>query len=329
MENLATGRFEFRPLQSMIHSDLQQVVEEVLACPYCHGPLLLAREADRIYCSACHAVYRISEGIPIFLQGGSIAQEQEKRFRDVLASKHEKSDAEALWEVVGCHHCIPIMRRHAENFRDQFKPGQWILDLGIGYGWHWVGQDLAAKILGVDMSLGNLKLARTYLDGRDGGVILVCADAAALPIRQGVISGVWSVQAFQHFSQAVLKSAQAELERVLMDEFLVKIYNLNPAWMHRILYRLVGKQMHFRGKTGEMELNCLSAKEWSDVWRKFRDGRVKISHGYSELFFHPSLRLRPRRYPVRLEYALADYVPKLVALFARQAQVRVESRGMG
>jgi len=329
VENLATGRFEFRSLQSMIHSDLQQVVEEVLACPYCHGPLLLAREADRIYCSACHAVYRIREGIPIFLQGGSIAQEQEKRFRDVLASKHEKSDAETLWEVVGCHHCIPIMRRRADEFRASLQPHEWLLDVGIGYGWHWVGQRRGPRILGVDISLGNLKLARTFLADNDDGVLLVCADAAALPIRENVVSGVWSVQTFQHFPEAVLKQARAELERVVKDEFLMEIYNLNPAWVHRFLYRLIGKRLHQRGKLGGMELNRLSGREWLDVWRNFKGNLSRISIGYSELFFHPEFRFRAQQYPIRLERALAGYTPKLAALFARQVQLRIEAGGVG
>ena len=313
----------------MTHADLQKALEEVLACPRCQGLLLLDHKVNRVHCSDCHALYPVCGGIPVFLQDGSVHQEKERRFRDVFASRHEGSDAKTLWEIVTSHHCFPIMRRRAESFGEQFRPGQWILDIGIGYGWHWGGQDVAAKVLGVDISLGNLKLARTYLGDGDGAVILVCADAAALPIRKRVISGVWSVQAFQHFPEPVLKRAQSELERVLMDEFLLEIYNLNPGWVHRILYRLVGKRLHCRGKTGEMDLNCLSAEEWIDFWRDFRGGSVKLSHGYSELFFHPNFRLRPSRYPVELENTFATHVPKLAALFARQVQVRVESRGMG
>ena len=156
--------------------------------------------------------------------------------------------------------------------------------------------------------------------------MLVCADAAALPIRDRAISGVWSVQAFQHFPQKVFHKALSELRRVLRDEFVAEIYYLNPAWLHKVIYRLFGKRLHWRGKLGAMEWNLLSEKEWINVWGQFRGGRPEISSGYSELFFHPKFHLGPLAYPLRLERALATYAPKLAGLFARQMHIRMETR---
>lgn len=307
--------------------DLLEAIEEVLVCPLCHGVLLLEDGAKELRCSGCQDVYPVCGGIPIFLRG-SVAQEAERKFRDELAAKYLGSDRRTLLGVVAQHHCIPLMRKRAERFRKQFKPGEWILDVGIGYGWHWVGQGPHVKILGVDISFSNLMLAQHLLSGCDGRVLLVCADVAALPIREHAISGVWSVQVFQHFPEIILKRAQAEFDHVVKDEFLMEIYNLNPAWVHRVLYRVMGKRLHCRGRIGEMELNRLSAQEWANVWRNFRGGRPNISVGYSELFFHPNFHLRPQPYPLRLERFIAACIPWLAALIARQVHIRIETRGV-
>ncbi|MDA2909555.1 methyltransferase domain-containing protein [Nitrospiraceae bacterium AH_259_D15_M11_P09] len=302
---------------------LERAIENVFVCPVCKGQLVLEEVVSYVRCTCCQRAYSINDGIPVFLRGELVAQEEERQFRDVLADEYIRSDPQTLLGVVARHHCIPVMRKHAEEFRAKFKPNEWLLDVGIGYGWHWAGQGVGAKIIGVDMSLGNLILAR-HLLGEQDDVVLVCADAAALPIRESAISGVWSVQMFQHLPKGIFHIVQRELNRVLRDEFVMEICNLNPACLHKVIYCLFGREFHRQGKLGNMELNRLSAIELIDVWRPFRNGYSKISHDYSELFFHPDFNFRPRRYPLQLEHALATHFPKLAALFARQVHVRIE-----
>jgi len=235
-------------------------------------------------------------------------------------------DGRIFCDFHGYSHGLPVMRRRAERFRAEFAPQEWLLDLGVGYGWHWARRGEGARILGIDFSLGNLTVARRLLGEDREDVVLVCADAAALPLRDHTMTGLWSVQTFQHFPPEVLRAVLKELERVLRAACVIEAYNLQPAALHRLLYRLLGKRLHCRGRLGEMELNRLTARQWSDLWRTFRGGRSQIRTGYSELWFHPDLRLRPRRYPVRLEEALGGHAPMLASLIARQAQVRVEAR---
>ena len=123
----------------------------------------------------------------------------------------------------------------------------------------------------------------------------------------------------------MLQGVLSEPDRILKDRFIMEIYNLNRPLLHKMVYRLFGKHFHCRGKQGEMELNRLSVREWTDIWRGFRHGSPKISHSYSELFFHPDFRLLPERYPLRLERILATYVPPVSAFFARQAQLCFEA----
>jgi uncharacterized protein YbaR (Trm112 family)/ubiquinone/menaquinone biosynthesis C-methylase UbiE len=305
---------------------LQQATAEVLACPVCKGKLVVTDGDANIVCTSCKGTYPIQDGIPMLLNPDLLAQEEERRCRETLAEKFLRRDHFQLLEEVARHHAMPVMLEKSREFQKRFKPPAWILDLGIGWGWHWDRNDLDVNILGVDMAFSNLVLAKRLL-GNNQRVVLVCADAALLPVRDRTIAGAWSVQVFQHFPPQVLDRVQTELARVLReDNFTMEIYNLNPPLLHKLIYRLLGRKIHMRGQLGEMMLNRFSAREWTEIWRHFRQGNLEISHSYSELFFHPEFRLRPRRYPMKLERLLARRLPDLAALFARQVQVRLEAR---
>jgi hypothetical protein len=305
---------------------LLQAIEEVLACPVCKGKLVLTDEGASLGCTSCQAAYPVLDGIPMLLPPDLLAQEEERRYRDAVAEKFLRSDRLQLLEEVGRHHSIAVMLKKSREFLQKFQPHDWILDLGIGWGWHWDRDDLNVKILGVDMSSRNLILAK-HLLGNNDQVVLVCADGALLPVRDRTISGAWSVQVFQHFPPQVLDRVQTELARVLKEDvFAMEIYNLNPPLIHKLIYRLLGRKIHLRGKLGEMVLNRFSAREWREIWQNFRRGNVEISHSYSELFFHPEFRLQPQCYPMKLEHWLARRLPGLAAVFARQVQVRLEVR---
>ena len=109
-----------------------------------------------------------------------------------------------------------------------------------------------------------------------------------------------------------------------LDDLNGLLRTLMKSALERMLYRLAGKRLHRHGQLGDMELHRRTPAEWRAVWRTFRGGRSRIRSTYSELFFHPDFRLRPSRYPVRLEAALVRWAPTLSALVARQALVRVD-----
>ena len=304
---------------------LQQAVAELLACPRCDEQLDLDSRAASLRCAGCARAYPVQEGIPVFLDAAPEGQEQELAFRNALAQASQARGAEELWDVVAAHHSAEVMAGRARAFRARFAPQEWLLYLGVGYGWCWAGQPAGARVIGLDMSLGNLRMARKLLGPEQDHVLLICADAARLPIRAGAVTGVWSVQTLQHLPIQTLRRAQAELDRVLSERFLIHLANLNPARLHRLLYRLAGRRLHRRGRAEAMELSRFSLEEWIDLWRAFRGGRVRICGGYSELFFHPDLRLRCRPYPLTVEAVLARRAPWLAAWIARQVEVTIES----
>jgi hypothetical protein len=139
------------------------------------------------------------------------------------------------------------------------------------------------------------------------------------------VAGLWSVQTFQHFPPEVFRRAKREIERVAKADFIAEIYNLNPAWVLGLIYSLAGRRLHRRGRKGVMEVNRLSAGALREAWRDFRPADNGLSVAYSELFFHPDLRIRPRRYPLRLEEWISTRAPWLARSIARQLHLGIVS----
>ena len=303
---------------------LETVLKEVLACPQCRGTLTRDLHREALRCAACAAEFPLVEGIPVFTRGSLGLQEDERRFRDKAAQEQLSQKGQNLRAVAGRHHCIPVMEKHARSFLNRFSKQDWILDIGTGYAWPWAETAGGPLILGIDLSLGNLLLAKQLLE-ESAPVLLLCADASRLPLRDGVISGVWSAQAFQHFPEPVFRNMQGELDRVLKPQFLLESHHLHPALLYRLLCKLRGRPLHLRGRCGPFETNRLSLSEWQARWAGFREGRSEISCGYSELFFHPEMGLRPRPYPVELERWLASHAPALAGVIARQGILHVET----
>jgi SAM-dependent methyltransferase len=253
------------------------------------------------------------------------AADGERRFRDTVAARFACASAAAVMAEVGRHHAVAVMRRRAAEFAARLGQTNWLLDLGVGWGWHWADHRTGPTVVGVDLSLRNLQIARRLLG--DARVVLVCADAAALPLRTGMMAGVWSVQTVQHLARAEFDRCQAELDRVLGVDAVLEVHTVHPAPLKRVLYRLVGRRLAEPSTTHDgRNLARLPADAWARAWSAFRPGHTTLAVGYSELFFHPDLGLRPRPYPMRLETWLADRAPSVAGLIAGQSYVLITSR---
>ena len=84
-----------------------------------------------------------------------------------------------------------------------------VLDLGCGHGFEVERMlDLGLRPVGVDLSLGMLRLARHRAVGR-----VVQADATRLPLRSASLDGVWSLHALLHVPD--LDAALGDVARIL------------------------------------------------------------------------------------------------------------------
>lgn len=249
-------------------------------------------------------------------------QTEERRLREECARQHGCKDPEEIMKAVSLHHCIPVMSGKAKEYRARFSSSHWVLDVGCGTGYYW-RNSRGAKLIMMDFALGNLKAAQRLLK-KQANIFFVQADAAHLPFKPNSLSGIWSVQVTQHFPASVMASFFKDARRVLRTSFLMEIYNLNPALLIRVLYKLSGKKLHLKGKIENLTLNRLNAVELFKIWKDdFFDSKFKI--GYSELFFHPDLHLKSQGRYIAFFENFFNRIPGLSRLFSRQIQIIISN----
>ncbi|MBM4133121.1 MAG: methyltransferase domain-containing protein [Nitrospira sp.] len=302
-----------------------RATEQVLACPDCHGRLSAETFPESLVCRSCRRTFPIQDGVLDCAGGEPIAQAGEIQGRDALAGACVGKPKQEVLNLIARHHCPPVMKARLAEFLAPFSHDDWILDMGVGYGWHWETHRDGPFVVGIDLSLASLRVAHFLVGGVHPRLILVRADAKRLPIRARAVAGVWSVQMLQHVPQASRAAVVAEVDRIVRDGGAVEIWNLNPAMILRGLYWFLRKNFVRHGLVGAMELHRLSSEEWRGVWAGFRPGLAQWTSLYSELFFHPDLHLTPRRYPLWLEQMIERYVPGVASGLARQAGLRFRS----
>ena len=274
--------------------------------------------SGRLECLACKTVFSINDGIIVLMPQRKLNQQaQELELREKVAQGYADFDSEKILEIISQHHCLPVMSKRAGMFRAKFDTSQWLLDAGCGSGWCWRNTKGGNLVL-LDFVFSNLKSAKRLLEGQSG-ILFIQADAACLPIKNDSLSAVWSVQVTQHFPESIMSVFLKELKRTLKKDFMAQIYNLNPALFLRLFYALRGRRFHLKGNNGKMLVNRLSAKELLTIWNDFGGKRLRI--GYSELFFHPDLRLKSKGRYIAVFEDFFNLIPWLSGLFARQIQV--------
>ena len=230
---------------------IKQVLTTILCYPLCKADLELAN-LDELKCVSCSEKYNIREGVIQLCQDTcSRGQSDELALRESDAEKHKGAEANEILEVVQRHHCVTVMCRKAKKFRRKFNSSHWILDVGCGTGYYWQNTNTAngqeGNLILMDFAFGNLKAAQVLLEGVEQ-VVFVQADAANLPIKDNSLSGIWSVQVTQHFPVKVFENFKHNIARALKNDFRIEIYNLNPGIVQVALWKLVGKNLHLKGR---------------------------------------------------------------------------------
>jgi ubiquinone/menaquinone biosynthesis C-methylase UbiE len=217
-------------------------------------------------------------------------QEHERILREQVAA-YQSDD---YLNTISQHHSIEVMDHEIERFLAGLPQDAIILDIGGCWGWHW--RNLASirpdvGVLIIDFVRGNLVHAQRMLSSLVGTqVALMHADATSLPFPDAKnfygFDGIWTVQVFQHIPDFAL--ACKEAYRVLKNGGSFVNYSLHATPINRMVFFMLGKKFHIQG-TAKNNFHLTRAN--NSQLQIVKDIFGEVKNRYTELFFHPDLRL--------------------------------------
>lgn len=198
-------------------------------CPRCRGPLETPAGAYR--CAGCDAHYPIVLGVPDFRVAADpwigLEDDREKARRVMAASEGAdlRGSVEAYWAMTPATPA-PLARRFTDHVVSaEPRAAEWLDSLGPAPAGPWLeigcatGDLLAAgaarglPVVGVDIAMRWLVLARRRAALAGGAQLLVCANGEALPFPDGAFARVVSLGTLEHCRDA--DAVLAESARVL------------------------------------------------------------------------------------------------------------------
>jgi len=184
---------------------VKQKLNEILVCPNCHSKLNLKIELaegenitkGKLTCKNCSKEFPILEGIPRLVNVDSEHKEDKHQevcqanevYHDMIAEFYEEDES-----LAGSHN--QFNQQRIENIIktiSQQAGNRWFLDLACGTGNVLkFGQKYFQNALGVDISIGMLKVAR----GK--GLEVIQADIVKLPFRDGFFNSASCFSVLHH-----------------------------------------------------------------------------------------------------------------------------------
>jgi len=235
------------------------------------------------------SVSDLSDGIYRWQEQSSL-QLREVEIRDTGALS-APDEIDALMRLVSRHHSVEVMKCEIYKFIDSVPYGGIILDVGAGWGWHWIGisnyrPDLLVCVL--DFSIQSLLRAKNVLAKESpDSLIYVCGDAHDLKFESESINGYWSVQTLQHVGS--FQTAIREAHRVLVHGSQFASYSLNTQPVVRYLYKVLGRSYVVNGEYSEgINLSRASTDQFIVVQQIFG---TPVEVRYSEILFSPEILL--------------------------------------
>jgi ubiquinone/menaquinone biosynthesis C-methylase UbiE/uncharacterized protein YbaR (Trm112 family) len=191
---------------------------KLLECPACHGSLDLTGpsraviEEASLKCGSCSAIYKIEQGIPLFIQSGSL-NGLNRRFAHMydLFSWVYRSFSKIAFAYIG-------MREETgrREITDRLDPhGGRVLEVSIGPGVnlpYLINRPDVGEVFGLDISQGQLQNCKKYMRKRGWEAELFLGNGERLPFRDGSFEGVFHVGGINFFNNK--KAAIDEMIRV-------------------------------------------------------------------------------------------------------------------
>lgn len=187
---------------------------DVLACPVCHGSLVIAPSpaVEGYYCPVCRKNYPVIGGIAHFIEQQELTG-MNQRFSQLYDwfSWVYRAFSEVAFAYIGMNE--ELARR---EITDRLEPeGGRILEVSIGPGVnlpYLVGRTDVAEIYGLDISPGQLKRCREFAAVKRWTVQLQLGNAEQLPYLDNTFDGVFHIGGINFFNDK--GKAIAEMIRV-------------------------------------------------------------------------------------------------------------------
>jgi SAM-dependent methyltransferase len=222
-------------------------------------------------------------------------QEDEHRLRDAVATPYLESREAAIREATHHHSRAVMLQRasHAVRSAVTASAEPVVVDLGCGFGWHWVALAAAhpgVRFVLVDFSLVNLRVARNLMPYDEyPNVVCVQASILDMPFADAVAHLAWSVQVMQHLQPQEVTLALEEMKRILAPGGAYYIAWVRPVPAIKVLRKLLGRGYHVSGRTPYgLYLDRFTSPVRDRVLASLPEARIALS----ECLFHPELRVR-------------------------------------
>ena len=197
---------------------MKRTTLDLLACPSCCGGLEYvgadkdALQAGTLTCSRCKQDYPIADGIPHFIQ-----PEKLTGFNRRFARMYNwMSWGYRLFSKVAFAYIGMTEETGRREVTDRLEPrGGRVLEVSVGPGVnlpYLVKRSDVSAVVGLDISLGQLKRCQSYVARKGWDVDLLLGNGEQLPVQDETFDGVFHVGGINFFNDK--KSAIDEMIRV-------------------------------------------------------------------------------------------------------------------
>ena len=207
-------RYRYRRTEVLAWQKQRRAALDVLACPDCHVSLVLAvlPEGYGYHCPGCNKDYPVVDGIARFILPEELTglNKTFSRMYDWFSWGY-RAFSKVAFAYIGM-----TEEQGRREVTDRLEPnGGRVLEVSIGPGVnlpYLVGRPDVGEIVGLDISLGQLKRCREYIAHRGWQVQLDLGNAEQLPYQDNSFDGVFHIGGINFFNDK--KKAIEEMIRV-------------------------------------------------------------------------------------------------------------------
>ena len=218
---------------------------EIMACPACHAALTWREAENALRCTACGTDYPVRQGIPHFVTPATLTG-LNRRFARLYDwfSWFYRLFSKVAFAYIG----MPEEAARREVL-DRLEPGGGrVLEVSIGPGVnlpYLVGRPDVGEVHGLDISLGQLRRCRSYLQRQGWAVPLYLGNAEELPFGDATFDAVFHIGGINFFNDK--QKAITEMIRVAKPGTRIAICDENERGARAYERTLPGFKRSFQG----------------------------------------------------------------------------------